>query len=193
MHGYPLKEKLDFRLEEGILEYLQEIFDAEAGGEGHRIVLFLCNPNNPDGRNIPQTLLEEILAWCACHGAGLFLDECFLDMSDHPDSMKPFLSDHPELFLLKAFTKNYGMAGIRLGYGLCSDSELLSAMSRLSQPWNVSIPAQAAGIAAVREKSWIRKARELIRTERARMTKELQDLGFRVCASEANFLQFLAK
>lgn len=153
-------------------------------------VVFLCNPNNPDGRNIPFSLLQRILAWCSEHAVRLFLDECFLDMSDHPDSMKPFLADHPELFLLRAFTKNYGMAGVRLGYGLCSDTELLASMSRMVQPWNVSVLAQAAGIAALREGDWILRARALIRTERGRLTEELKKMGFRVCASEANYLLF---
>ena len=149
--------------------------------------VFLCNPNNPDGRNIPRQLLEEILCRCASHGAGLFLDECFLAMSDHPESMKSFLPDHPELFILKAFTKDYGMAGVRLGYGLCSDRDLLAHMSRQVQPWNVSLPAQMAGVAALKEREWVSRARAMIPEERNLMAAELRRLGFRVCQSEANY------
>lgn len=183
---YPLKENIGFRLDHEFPDFLEKVLAQESSGR--KMAVFLCNPNNPDGRNIPVPLLEEVLCWCAGHGAGLFLDECFLQMSDHPQSMKPFLQDHPELFLLKAFTKDYGMAGVRLGYGLCSDPDLLKSISRLTQPWNVSIPAQAAGIAALQEKDWILRAREIIPEERKWLSGQLRDLKLKVYPSEANYL-----
>ena len=102
--------------------------------------------------------------------------------------MAKYLADYPNLFLLRAFTKSYGMAGLRLGYCLSGDAALLSAMSRRVQPWNVSLPAQAAGVAALREEDFPGKARELIRTERPRLIAELEKLGVWVCPSQANYL-----
>lgn len=107
--------------------------------------------------------------------------------------MKGFLRDHPELFILKAFTKSYGMAGVRLGYCLCSDDELLAKMSRTAQPWNVSILAQAAGVVALQEQDFLIKTKELIPVERSWLKDELENLGFWVCPAKANYLLFHGK
>ena len=94
----------------------------------------------------------------------------------------------PGLFLLRAFTKSYGMAGLRLGYCLSGDGGLLSAMSRRVQPWNVSLPAQRAGVAALKEEAFLERSRQLIRRERPLLAAELEKLGLRVCPSQANYL-----
>lgn len=153
---------------------------------------FLCNPNNPTGRLAEPALLEEILAVCAETGTRLFADECFLDLTDGGESLKPFLARYPQLFILKAFTKSYGMAGVRLGYGLCADAALLRAMSETVPPWNVSSLAQAAGAAALRETEFLDRTRALVRRERAWLKDALAALGFRVIPSDANFLLFRA-
>lgn len=153
-------------------------------------VIFLCNPNNPTGKLIDPALLTNILALCRKQGTRLFLDECFLDLTDDGVSLKGALGDHPELFILKAFTKSFGMAGVRLGYCLCSDGALLTRMSRASQPWNVSLLAQAAGVAALREQEFLHNTRLLIRTQRAWLRENLERLGFWVCPSATNFLLF---
>ena len=178
---YPLRQENDFALDENFLTYLQE---------QQPEVVFLCNPNKPTGRIIPYPLLQRILHFCKQNHIRLFVDECFLDLSDDGISLKTYLSDCPQLFILKAFTKSYGMAGVRLGYCLCADSELLTEMSRTVQPWNVSILAQAAGIAALQETAFLQKTRALIQTEREWLKAELERLGFWVCPSKANFLLF---
>lgn len=180
---YPLKRQDGFALTEAVLPVLR-------GGRWDAV--FLCNPNNPTGRLIPPALLEEICRICQNRGIRLFVDECFLDLSDDggSHSLKGFLQRYPQLFLLKAFTKNYGMAGLRLGYCLCGDRELLERMSKTTQVWNVSTPAQEAGLAALRETAFLAEARAVIRAERAFLARELENLGFWVCPSEANYLLF---
>lgn len=157
-------------------------------------VVFLCNPNNPTGRLIEPALLEKICLVCAENNTRVFLDECFLDLSDDggAGSMKRYLTQYPNLFILKAFTKNYGMAGLRLGYCLCSDDALLERMSRTTQVWNVSVPAQAAGIAALGERAFLARAGAVIAAERERLGTDLAGLGFRVCRSDANFILFFS-
>lgn len=155
--------------------------------------IFICNPNNPTGRIVPVRLLERLLELCRRCGARLFLDECFLDLSDDRVSMKGFLQNYPELFILKAFTKSYGMAGVRLGYCLSSDADLLASMSKTVQPWNVSMLAQVAGIAALREGSFLEETRKVVSVERVWLGKELESLGFQVCSSQANYLLFKGK
>ena len=171
----------DFRLDEHFLRHLEDTAPE---------AVFLCNPNNPTGALIDPELLKKILDFCKEANIRLFLDECFLDLSDDGKSMKPYLQDNPNLFLLKAFTKSYGMAGIRLGYGLCSDAGLLKAMAQEVQPWNVSSLAQAAGVAALKEQDFLKKTRALIQAERPWLQERLEGFGFRVCPSSANYLLF---
>ena len=178
---YYLKKENHFSLTEAFLPVLARI---------RPDVLFLCNPNNPTGQVIGLPLLEKILNLCHRQGTALFVDECFLDLSDDGVSLKARLGDHPKLFLLKAFTKSYGMAGVRLGYCLCSDPALLEKMSHTVPPWNVSTLAQAAGVAALQEHAFLQKTRVLIPVERQWLKGQLEALGFWVCPSRANYLLF---
>ncbi len=178
---YMLKESEAFTPGE---EMLAAIEKARPGA------VFLCSPSNPAGRLTDPGLALEILSLCENIGARLFVDECFLELCDTGRSMIPSAKDRPALTVLCAFTKACGMAGLRLGYCVCSDSGLLKAMSRVTPPWNVSAAAQAAGTAALGEDAHIKKARELIRAERPLLQKALEDLGFKTIPSEANFLLF---
>lgn len=180
---YSLNKENGFALTERFLAFLRS---------SNCDVLFLCNPNNPTGRIIEPALLDKIAQICHERGIRLFLDECFLDLSDQGRdlSLKNKLREYPDLFILKAFTKSYGMAGVRLGYCLSSDFMLLAEMSRVVQPWNVSSLAQAAGIAALKEKEFLALTRKTIFAEREWMRLQLEALGFYVCPSSANYLLF---
>lgn len=156
-------------------------------------VLFLCHPNNPTGRLVDPVLRERIVEQCRRQGTRLFVDECFLDLSDQgrEASFQSYLLDWPGLFLLKAFTKSYAMAGLRLGYGISADRALLAQMSRMVQAWNVSLPAQKAGVAALGEDAYLAEARKLIVQERAYLERALREyLGARICPSQANYMLF---
>lgn len=176
-----LRKENDFAVDEAFLHALED---------GNWDVVFLCNPNNPTGRVIEENLLLRIAEVCHEKGMRLFVDECFLDLTDdgRAQSLKEHLKDWPGLFILKAFTKSYGMAGLRLGYCLSADRELLTAMGRSVQPWNVSVPAQAAGVAALGETVFLEHTRQIIQTERKWLVEQLTSLGIHVCPSCANFL-----
>ncbi len=180
---YFLRRENDFSLDAGFLEFLQR---------ERPEVVFLCNPNNPTGRTVAPALMEEILRFCKKTGIRLFVDECFLELCEGGESLKSRLPDNPQLFLLKAFTKNYALAGLRLGYCLSSDGALLKKMSEAVQPWNVSLLAQAAGVAALREREFLQKSKALIHAERLWLKSELEALGFWVCPASANYLLFSA-
>ena len=179
---YALSQEMEFAVDRELLKY---VADTKPD------VLFLCNPNNPTGKTVDRGLMTEILELCTRQGILLFVDECFLDLCENGESLKPHLTGNPNLFLLKAFTKSYGMAGLRLGYCLCSDSALLHRMSQTVQPWNISTPAQAAGIAALKEREFLQRSKALIREERGWLKNELEKAGLPVCDSEANYLLFL--
>ena len=135
-------------------------------------------------------LLEDIRLVCQKKSVWLFVDECFLDLAEGGQSLRGRLGPGEKLFLLRAFTKTFSMAALRLGYGLCGDSGLLSEMARRSQPWNVSLPAQLAGVAALEDQDYLVRSRALIRAERRYLAAALAALGLRVCPSDANYLLF---
>lgn len=179
---YMLTENEGFMLGEAYLDILHKGLD----------MAFLCNPNNPTGMLIPHRLLKKILEKSRKLGILLVVDECFLDFVKEPQeySLKRSLSGFDNLFILKAFTKRYAMAGVRLGYGLCSNCVLLDKMERNVQPWNVSTMAQAAGIQALSETEYVEKGRQLVFRESQWLKEEMTRIGYKVFPSEANYIFF---
>ena len=172
----------DFRLTEK--QVLQIPQDAE--------LLFLCNPNNPTGLLTERETLSAILSLCRDRGTILCADECFLDFYENAaeHSLIPALSEYPNLVILRAFTKTYAMAGLRLGYALCGNKALAERLQNSGPPWVVSGVAQEAGIEALCETNYVNRLRVLISDERRRMKAALEALGLRVIPGEANFLHF---
>lgn len=181
---YPLKEETDFALDGGVLNAVTPDTD----------MVFLCQPNNPTGRSVSRSLLVNLLDRCREVRALLVVDECFCDFLDDPGTytMKELLGRYENLLILKAFTKLYAMAGLRLGYCLCACAPLVDAMRVAGQPWAVSGPAQAAGLAALRETEYVQTVCALISLERPWLRGELTRLGFRVIPGEANYLLFFS-
>lgn len=173
-----LREAEDFRVTERLLSDIENL---------RPDAVFLCDPNNPTGRLMDPELKTKLLETCVRLGIRLFADECFIDLTGGT-CFVPLTEACPLLTMQKAFTKSFGMAGMRLGYVISSDAELLSGMSRTVQPWNVSTVAQEAGAAALTESGFIEKTKALIEKERPRMAQALSGLGLCVFPSDANFL-----
>lgn len=178
-----LRESEDFAVTEAFISAVDEDTD----------MVFLCQPNNPTGQLTPLALVEALLRRCERCGALLVVDECFLDFLPQSEvlSAKKLLAS-PDLIILKAFTKLYGMAGVRLGYCLCSDTVLLDKMQAAGQPWAVSSLAQAAGLAALDETAYVARVQELIAEQRPVLRDGLRALGLRVLDGSANYLLFQA-
>ena len=121
-----LRAEVDFAVTDSILSSITPEVD----------MVFLCQPNNPTGQLTPLPLVERILRRCEACGALLVVDECFLDFLPDCDALTAkALLDSKNLLILKAFTKLYGMAGVRLGYALCANTALLDKMQAAGQPW----------------------------------------------------------
>lgn len=152
--------------------------------------LVLCTPNNPTGRSVAPALLQAILDRCRETGTWLLLDECFLDLTEKgaEKSVIPTLRPDDRCLVLRAFTKLYGMAGVRLGYAVCRRRDMLLALCRTVQPWNVSAPAQAAGEAALGCRDFVARTLALIAEERDYLLRSLRALGIAVLPGDANFL-----
>lgn len=155
-------------------------------------LVILCSPNNPTGKMIEPELLEAIVVRCRQYGVTLLLDECFLPFVEDgaSRSLKQKLGENPQLVLLHAFTKTYAMAGLRLGYMLCSNPEFVQKVYECGQPWGVSAPAQTAGIAALESVDYLGKVREMVAKERDYLAQALSGLGMTLYESQANFLFF---
>lgn len=166
-----------------------ELLDAVVPGLD---LVFMCEPNNPTGLLAGRPLLERLLARCIEVGAWLVVDECFNGFLPDPasSSMHGLVADEPRLVVLSAFTKLYGMAGLRLGYLECSDETLLAGIVACGQPWPVSNVAQAAGTAALGDDAWVACARSAIASQREILRHGLRGFGFDVWPSQANYLLF---
>ena len=178
---FPLRAENGFCLTEEFLNWITPETD----------FIFLCQPNNPTGRTTDRALLLCILRRCRETKTILALDECFLDFVDMPEmlNMQGELEGNP-LVIFRAFTKFYGMAGLRLGYGLSADEALLRKMSAAVPPWNVSTLAQAAGVAALGDAELLERNRAIIRAERPWLEEKLRKFGFWVCPSQVNYILF---
>ena len=155
-------------------------------------LVFLCNPNNPTGTLFTREQILRVLAKAEAMQAYVCVDECFLPFLEEEASysMLPYLAKHPRLLVLRAFTKIYCMAGLRLGYLACGDTELQSRIRAKLQPWNTSIPAQLAGIAALSDTEYLAKTRENLQAERAYLVPRLRELVAEVYDGYGNFLLF---
>lgn len=155
-------------------------------------LVFLCNPNNPTGTLFTREQILRVLAKAEALQAYVCVDECFLPFLEEEDlySMLPYLAEHPRLLVLRAFTKIYCMAGLRLGYLACGDAELQSRIRAKLQPWNTSIPAQMAGIAALSDTEYLAKTRENLQAERMYLVPRLRELVTEVYDGYGNFLLF---
>lgn len=180
---HPLDEGNEFELQEDIIGKIK----------GCDIV-FLCNPNNPTGKLIPRELMEDIIEKCASENCTAVIDECFMDFSDKNKKYSVFdlknICDFKNIIVIKAFTKIYAMAGLRLGCAICADEKNAEKIKLCGQCWSVSSPAQIAGIAALEEKAYIEKTAALIAEERAFLSNSLKNMGLKVYSSEANFILF---
>lgn len=180
---YELKEENGFCVEETLLDWITEKTD----------IVFLCNPNNPTGQTIDRDMLIKILDRCKKQNIVVILDECFLEFLDEPNryEMSNLRGEYPNLLIIKAFTKIFSMPGLRLGYAISSNQDILEEMSWKLQQWNVSVPAQMAGVAALENpKEYIRQTREYVSGQREYMRNIMKMMGYVVFASKANYLFF---
>lgn len=150
-------------------------------------MVFICNPNNPTG--LCCDFVSEIAKICGEKNIYLFLDECFLDFVENGSdlSLASYVGENENVFILKSLTKMYAMAGVRLGFGICSNQKLLQKMESVKQPWAVSVTAQMAGVSALSAEIEVETVK-FICTEREFLLAELRKLGYTCFDSKANYI-----
>lgn len=177
---YNLIEECDFKIQDDILDFIDSEID----------IVFLCNPNNPTGQLTDKETIERIIKHCKQAGTIVVIDECFLDFVENKDvySAVNLLDTYDNLIVLKAFTKIYAIPGIRLGYCMSSNKQLIEGLKISGPPWNVSTVAQKSGIAALIEKDYVIKTVKYISEQRKYLVKELNDLDIKTYDSSANYI-----
>ena len=151
-------------------------------------IVFLCNPNNPTGTYFNQTDLEIFLRKVP-HNILVVLDEAyadFADAADFPDSIA-LLKTYPNLLIMRTFSKLYGLAGLRVGYGIARE-EIVSALSKVKISFSVNLPALAAAHAALADTDFVQKSLALVTGGKAFYAKEFKRLGLDFYPTQANFI-----
>ncbi|MBF6567478.1 MAG: histidinol-phosphate transaminase [Candidatus Binataceae bacterium] len=143
----------------------------------------ICNPNSPSGTLTP---LAEISALAKRLGRGLIVvDEAYVDFAD--SSALELLRDHPNLIVLRSFSKSFSLAGMRLGLGF-AHREVIDQLLKVKDSYNLSRLAIAVGAQALRDLDWMRRNVDRVKSTRERVTGELRLIGFEVPPSQANFV-----
>lgn len=149
--------------------------------------VFLCNPNNPTGMLATKQIMKIIENIDS--STKILLDECFIELADNPEAntMIDQISEFDNLVILRSLTKSFGLAGLRVGYSVCNPT-LAKKLSTNKIPWNVNSLAQVAGVAALRERRCLSKARALIKKERRFLHDNIEKLeSFHPIRSDSNF------
>lgn len=154
-------------------------------------VFFLPSPWNPVGPALDRPSLER-LARSAARSTLFVLDEAYREFAEQssPDGIELLRSFGIPHVVLRTFSKAWGLAGLRVGYAVCSDAEIARVIANAKTPFNVNAAAQVAAIAALEDESWMRDAVARVSIERDRVREALTTLGFRVAPSRGNFLFF---
>ncbi|MBU3958642.1 MAG: histidinol-phosphate transaminase, partial [Candidatus Omnitrophica bacterium] len=150
-------------------------------------LIFISNPNNPTGTYVSKYQLQDFIKDLPGNVL-LVMDEAydtFIDVDDFPRGIDYI--ERKNVIVLKTFSKAYGLAGLRIGYALAR-AELASYMERVRQPFNVNSLAQAAAMAALDDKQFLRKSRKVVLEGRDYLYEELSGLGIACVPSVANFI-----
>jgi histidinol-phosphate aminotransferase len=150
-------------------------------------LVIVCNPNNPSAAAVPPATIDAWVAGLPRHVA-VVLDEAYVEFSSlqDPDDSLDLLGRHPNLVLLRTFSKVYGLCGLRAGYALGSQSFRL-AVDRVRQPFSVNALAQAAAAEALGHQDEVERRVEQNAIERVHVETELQERGLGTTDSQANF------
>lgn len=151
-------------------------------------VMFIANPNNPTGTHVGRAAVERLLREVPPEVI-VVMDEAYLeyaDAPDYPDSLR-LRGLRERLLVLRTFSKIYGLAALRVGYGI-GPKPLIDYMNRVRAPFNVGSAGQAAALAALDDQAHVEAARSLNQRERTRVSELLGQRGLTVTPSQANFV-----
>ncbi len=151
-------------------------------------LIFICNPNNPTGTMVSASALTEFVDQVPPEIVLIF-DEAYAEYVEDPayGSGQLFMDKRPQTIVLRTFSKIYGLAALRLGYGI-SNPAIISVLNRVKEPFNVNAMAQQAGIAALDDKKHLAQSLTLNRRGKEYLCQALQAMGLCYTKTQANFI-----
>lgn len=165
-HYFRLKESDDFNLN---IEELQEALN-------HNIdLLVLCNPNNPTSSQIDRQTMRSILDTCKEKGIFVMVDETYVEFSESAEEITsiPLTEYYNNIIILRGISKFFAAPGLRLGYAICGNHQLLKEIDSKKNPWTINSLAAIAGEIMFQDEKYIQDTKKLISTERNRICKIL--------------------
>lgn len=181
-HYYPLKEKDDFKLDlEDFTAHLNESID----------LLVICNPNNPTSSAILRQDMRRILDVCKQYDIFVMVDETYVEFADNvrETTSIPLTNYYNNIIILRGTAKFFAAPGLRLGYAVTGNHDLIKSINTRKNPWTINSLAVIAGELMFADHDYIEKTRELILSERNRIYQTFQKSSdFKVYAPNANFM-----
>ena len=179
---FSLKVEDDFKLDtDALIDALNASVD----------MLIMCNPNNPTSSAVSKHDMQRILERCRQCRIFVMVDETYVEFADNYDDIcsVPLTEEYTNLCLLRGVSKFFASPGLRLGYAICSDRDLMEKIARIKDPWTVGSVTELAGQLLFSDTEYIEATKKLISSERARVTKELRSVpGLKVYEPCANFV-----
>jgi histidinol-phosphate aminotransferase len=151
-------------------------------------LIFVANPNNPTGTSVPPDQLARFVE-AVPENVLLALDEAYIEFTDDPLDLLPEIraASRKNLLLMRTFSKIYGLAGLRLGYGI-GHPELIAELEKIRQPFNINALVQAGALAALDDAEHVEKTRRLNARGLKLLSRSVRELGLEFVPSAANFI-----
>lgn len=173
-----------------------ETFAAELKGQDGRIIVFLGNPNNPDGTLLDKDHIRTVASMLKDANSLLIIDESFIDfvgndpLQDNEHSMRSLVNEFDNIIVVHSFTKFYAVPGLRIGAAFANET-LITQLQQYIPSWSVNTLAQAYTKAALNDVDYIKRTKQELNDERAFMYNALDDIeGITVYPPSANFMLF---
>lgn len=154
-------------------------------------LLILCNPNNPTSSVIKRGQMREILDYCKRKSITVLVDETYVEFTEDQDEVTaiPLTEFYNNIIILRGISKFFAAPGLRLGYAICGNHDLLKEINQKKNPWTINSLAAIAGEIMFTDDDYITQTRELISTERKRICEALDaDPNFKTYHAHANFV-----
>lgn len=180
---YKLNEYNNFKLDNGFIERIKDDID----------IIFICNPNNPTGVLTTQEFIREVLKKALTTDTVVVVDESFIDFVKQSEIYlsNNLLMDYKNLIIVKSLTKFFAIPGARIGYGLCSNNEIINEISKVTVPWSVNVMASDGIIQGLKEKDYIEKSIEYVKSEKEYLYSALKEIkSLKVFEPSVNFIMF---
>lgn len=154
-------------------------------------LLILCNPNNPTSSVIERQKMREILDYCKRKSITVLVDETYVEFAENSEDMTavPLTAYYNNIIILRGISKFFAAPGLRLGYAICGNYDLLKEINQKKNPWTINSLAAIAGEIMFTDEEYIEKTRKLISTERKRVCDSIRkNPNYKVFESHANFV-----